>query len=170
MGFDRRVDRTAVPMTDHQDQLQTSGSRGIADRGELVQGVDHAADALIAEDVARDPDREQVVEPLPEKDLGGLPRVRTSQDQGERTLLRPAVGIVLPETDLGLVAGDDDRLLGDRLPAVVHESREVGIPCPQPVHRQLLGGGRLRSLGFGVVEAVAMDELDVFAAQSVRRR
>ena len=71
-------------------------------RGELVQGVDHAADAFVAEDVARDPDRENLVETLPEQDFGGLPRVGASHDQGERALLRPAVVIVRAETDLGL--------------------------------------------------------------------
>jgi hypothetical protein len=111
----------------------------MVNRSKFVEGVDHAADAFIAKDIAGDPDREQVVEPLSEKGLGGLPGVRASQDQGEGRLLRSAVGIVLPETDLGLVAGDDDRLLGDRHPAVSHERRELSVSSPQPVHCQVRG-------------------------------
>src|SRR5271165_3974780 len=106
MGLNRRVDRTAVPMTNDQDQLEATGCRGIVRRGELVQGVDHTSDALVAQDVARDPDREQVVKPLPEKDLGGLPRVRTSQDKREGALFRSAVGIVHSKTDLDLMGRD----------------------------------------------------------------
>ena len=30
MRFDRRMDRSAIPMTDHRDQLQASGCRGVA--------------------------------------------------------------------------------------------------------------------------------------------
>ena len=117
MGFDSRVDGTAVTMTDHEDQLQASLCRGIARGGELIQGVDQAVYALIPKNIARDPDREEVIESLPKKDLRGLPCIRTAQDQREWALLLSVVGIVLAKTDLRLDAGNYDRLPGDRRPA-----------------------------------------------------
>ena len=76
--FERRQNRAALRMAEHDDE-----PRAVALGGEL-----DAADLRRRDDVAGDADDEEIAEALIEHDLGRHARVGTSEDDGERRLPR----------------------------------------------------------------------------------